>query len=316
MTHAGRVPARIQLPAHVHGAAFHVRDVEVHGASAKRLRGHDVQRPFTAVRSVGLDLTSIRDRCIAYEPLIRPGDAFSHETAAELYGLPVPETMPALHVTSQPGRARARARGVIGHESSTSFVATRVDIHPVVPVGLLWCQLATALGQDDLVAVGDASITGRRIAGGTRGAPLATLEQLRDAVDGWGSRRGARAPAWALPRLRFGVDSRPETLTRLCLVEAGLPEPLVGDPTPVADGRVLHPDLKWPHWRILLEYEGDGHRTNRGKWKRDIARKGDFEAVGWLVIRVTSDDLFVDRAAFIARVRSYIRIAEARARAR
>jgi hypothetical protein len=51
-------------------------------------------------------------------------------------------------------------------------------------------------------------------------------------------------------------------------------------------------------------------------WKLDIARKGDFEAVGWLVIRVTADDLFVDRAAFIARVRGYIRIAEARERSR
>jgi very-short-patch-repair endonuclease len=78
---------------------------------------------------------------------------------------------------------------------------------------------------------------------------------------------------------------------------------------------VLHPDLKWPHWRILLEYEGDGHRENRERWKRDIARKGDFEAAGWLVIRVTADDLFVDRKAFLARVRGYIRLAESRLRA-
>lgn len=310
------MPARVTLPAHLDGSAFHVRDVELHGASPKRLRGRDVQRPFSAVRAVGLDLTSIRDRCLAYEPLLRAGDAFSHETAAELYGLPLPATEPALHLTSQPGWARARGRGVVGHESATPFVPWRIDIHPVVPACLAWCQLAGSLDREDLVAVGDAVITGRRVTGGSREAPLATFEELSQAVSDWGRRRGARALAWALPRLRAGVDSRPETLTRLLLVHAGLPEPLVGHPTPVAGGRVLHPDLKWPHWRILLEYEGDGHRTSREQWRRDITRKGDFEAAGWLVIRVTSDDLFDDREAFIARVRGCIRVAEARAGAR
>ena len=82
----------------------------------------------------------------------------------------------------------------------------------------------------------------------------------------------------------------------------------------VARGRVLHPDLKWRHGRILLEYEGDGHRTDRRRWKQDLARKGDFEAAGWIVIRVTSDDLFVDRASFIARVKCVIRLAERRRR--
>ena len=74
--------------------------------------------------------------------------------------------------------------------------------------------------------------------------------------------------------------------------------------------------MKWPEWRILLEYEGDGHRTDRAAWQRDIRRKRDFEAAGWVVIRVTSDDLFVDRAGFIARVREFVAIAEARARHR
>lgn len=307
------MPARVKLAAHLDGSAFHVRDVELHGASPKRLRGPDVQRPFTAVRAVGLDLTATRDRCLAYEPLLRAGDAFSHETAAELYGLPLPTALPALHLTSQPGRARARGRGVVGHESATPFPLRRIDVHPVVPVCLAWCQLSDSLDREDLVAMGDAIITGRRVTGGSRAAPLATLEELAQAVSDWGSRRGARALAWALPRLRAGVDSRPETLTRLCLVQAGLPEPLVGDPTPVADGRVLHPDLKWSQWRILLEYEGDGHRTSREQWRRDIARKGDLEAAGWLVIRVTADDIFGDREAFIARVRGVIRVAEARA---
>ncbi|MGI9822370.1 hypothetical protein [Agromyces sp. Marseille-Q5079] len=87
---------------------------------------------------------------------------------------------------------------------------------------------------------------------------------------------------------------------------------MLNDSTPVADASVLHPDLKWPRWRIVFEYEGDGHRTSRATWQRDIRRARDFQAAGWVVIRVTSDDLFVDPARFIGRVRAMIAIAEAR----
>jgi hypothetical protein len=175
----------------------------------------------------------------------------------------------------------------------------------------VWCQLAATLDRNDLVAVGDALVTGARTRT-ARSEALASREELARAVGRWASRRGARRLAWALPRVRVGAESRPESLTRLLLVEHGLPEPVPNDPTPMTNGRVLHPDLKWERWRIVFEYEGDGHRTSRTAWQRDIRRKRDFEAAGWTVIRVTSDDLFVDSAAFIARVCAFIALAEAR----
>lgn len=273
-----------------------------------------MQRPFTGVRAVGLDLESVSDRALAYSPLLREGDAFSHATAAALYGLPLPDLTTEVHIISQPGVSRARTRGVVGHEASERFAVVARDALPVVAPELAWCQLAGSLSRDDLVAVGDAIVSGHRLTGGGRSAPLSTIDELASAVRVWGRRRGARTLASALPLIRTGVDSRPESLTRLCVIDAGFPEPLVNDPTSVARGRVLHPDLKWRRWRTLLEYEGDGHRTDRRRWKHDLARKGDFEAAGWIVIRVTSDDLFVDRAAFIARVRGVIRLAERRRR--
>ncbi|MFF2372531.1 hypothetical protein [Agromyces sp. NPDC058110] len=148
-------------------------------------------------------------------------------------------------------------------------------------------------------------MTGRR-EGRYRAPALATLDDLRHAAQRWGSGRGARSLEWAMPRIRVGAESRPESLTRLLLVANDLPEPLANEPTQVRAGLVLHPDLKWEHWRIVLEYEGDGHRTSRSQWQADIRRQRDFEAAGWAVIRVTSDDLFVDPAAFIARVRDVI----------
>jgi very-short-patch-repair endonuclease len=89
----------------------------------------------------------------------------------------------------------------------------------------------------------------------------------------------------------------------LLLIDAGYPEPLINDATVVDGGtQILHPDLKWPQWRIVLEYEGDGHRTSAKQFRADIRRKDKFEAAGWHVVRVTADDLFVDRAAFLERI--------------
>ncbi|SFR73766.1 hypothetical protein SAMN05428970_1602 [Agromyces sp. CF514] len=298
------IPAS-RLPSHLQGAAFLASDVHFHEATRSRLRGRDVQRPFTGVRAVGLDLEAVLDRCRAYEPLLRQGDAFSHETAAGLYGLPLPSPSRFVHVLAGVGSARSRTRGVTGHTTRTAVPIRVVHGLPVVPPAIVWCQLAASLRREDLVAVGDALVTGRR-EGRNRASALATFDDLRGAVRIWGSGRGARNLAWALFRVRVGAESRPESLTRLLLVEHHLPEPIANDPTSVRAGLVLHPDLKWERWRIVLEYEGDGHRTSRSQWQRDIRRQRDFEAAGWAVIRVTSHDLFVDPAAFIARVRDVI----------
>jgi hypothetical protein len=295
---------RTPLPSHLNGSAFRVGDAGFHEASLGRLRASDLQRPFRGVRSLGLRLAETTDRCRAYEPLLRPGEAFSHETAAALFGLPVDEGG-TLHVTSPARLERARSRGVIGHASSLHLPVVMHDGLPVVEPAYAWCQLGARLEMRELVALGDRMVTGTR-RDGHRSPGLATPAELRSAVEAWGGRRGARRLAAALPRVRIGAESRPETLTRLLLVDADLPEPLLNHPTRVADGRILHPDFKYPEWRTLLEYQGDLHRTDRRRWQEDVRRKRAFETAGWNVVDVTSDDVFVDSASLLARVRASI----------
>jgi triosephosphate isomerase len=115
---------------------------------------------------------------------------------------------------------------------------------------------------------------------------------------------GSGKVAWALPRIRSGVDSRPETLLRLLCVRARLPEPVVDHAISVAGGLVLHADLAYVDARIVLDYEGDAHRVDRATWLRDLQRRELFEDAGWRVIRVTSADLFGDPDAFVARLRT------------
>ncbi|WP_448810671.1 hypothetical protein [Agromyces bauzanensis] len=296
---------RTSLPSHLRGAAFRTGETGFHEASAGRLRALDLQRPFHGVRSSGLDLDDLIDRCWAYEPLLRPGEAFSHETAARLYGLPLPSEGADLHVTAPTGLERARSEGVAGHELA-GVIPIRLHLGlPVVVPALAWCQLATGLAVPDLVALGDAIVTGPRMRR-TRKPALGTPADLQRLATWWGRRRGSRKLARALPLVRIGAESRPETHVRLLLLRSGLPEPLLNDATVLLDGQVLHPDLKYVAWRIVLEFQGDDHRTNRRVWQEDVRRKRAFERAGWRVVEVTSDDLYVDSTSLLARIRELI----------
>jgi hypothetical protein len=50
-------------------------------------------------------------------------------------------------------------------------------------------------------------------------------------------------------------------------------------------------DLVYLAFKIIIEYEGDQHRTDRGQWNRDIDRHEDFVRGHWTLIRVTSERL-------------------------
>ncbi|NNC12932.1 hypothetical protein HII28_13735 [Planctomonas sp. JC2975] len=227
-----------------------------------------------------------------YAPKLREGQLFSHTTAARLHGMPLPfhdQVSMTVHVTSVRG-TRVRARGVVGHVIPDA-VASFVEELPVVSPAQTWCHLAIALPPGYLVAVGDYVVSGRRLPGGARTPALCTMAELGFAVLQHGRRRGATALAWALPLLRSGVDSPRESMLRLAIIANGLPEPTVGLPVHVAGGLTLHPDLGYPDALVAIEYEGDEHRSDTKRWRRDLRRIALLEEAGWRVIRATDDDI-------------------------
>jgi len=286
------------------GAAIRTSDHEAFDTTRARLRSRHVQHPFTGMSSLGLDLDSIVDVCRAYEPLLRPGEAFSHATAGQLYGAPLPtseRTVLPVHVLSRDA-TRARSRGTIGHRSAVPVPTVLRFGLPVVAPSTTWMHLASQLARNDLTAVGDFLVTGV-LHGRAREAPLASIEELTRAVEESIRCRGSRKARWALDHVRVGPASRTESLLRLLIISAGLPEPAIGPPVPVCDGGlVLHPDLAYPDLRIAIEYEGDGHR-DAGRWERDIERRELLEDAGWRVIRVTRRALFDEPHELIARIR-------------
>ena len=103
------------------------------------------------------------------------------------------------------------------------------------------------------------------------------------------SGRGVVAARTAARLIRERVDSPRETWLRLCLVLAGLPVPecnlIIGDD----QGPIGRVDLVYLAHKLIIEYEGDQHRTDRNQWNRDIDRHEDFARDHWTLIRVTSE---------------------------
>ncbi|MFF2273196.1 hypothetical protein ACFVTX_13020 [Agromyces sp. NPDC058136] len=235
---------------------------------------------------------------------MRASEVFSHSTAALLYEIPLPaelETTTILHVSSADG-GRPRVVGVVGHRIRRMLRRDDRGL-PLASPADTWCQLATQLSLDDLVAAGDAFVSGKLVARGIRVVPLCTRDELRAAIDRHRPARGTAKLDEALPLVRTGVDSRRETLTRLVIVRAGLPEPVIAAPVAVLGGVVLHPDLSYPELRIAIEYEGEEHRLDVARWRDDIARRRALEAAGWVVIRVTIADLRAPEG-FLADIRA------------
>jgi very-short-patch-repair endonuclease len=48
-------------------------------------------------------------------------------------------------------------------------------------------------------------------------------------------------------------------------------------------------DLVYLAYKLIIEYEGDQHRTDRGQWNRGLDRQEDFARDHWMLIRVTSE---------------------------
>lgn len=293
------------LPKDLRNAPFTTRTARARGVAPRRLRARDVQHPFHGVNSTVAPEYPL-DRIRAYRARMLPGQAFSHETAATIYGLPLPppapdavpgsgaDRRPELHVSVAFPRTPPRARGVRGH--SIADVDLRV-VHgmPVCSPVQVWRQLGATMPGPELVAIGD------HIVGARARDALASVDELRDAAIAARRTAGSRPLRWAAGRIRYGADSRPESLLRLALVEAGLGEPSVNPPVLVC-GRFVHPDLVYFDRRVMIEYEGDGHRTDPARWHADIARHEAMATAGWRVVRVTRRDLFAERPAFVRRL--------------
>ncbi|MGV8884657.1 MAG: endonuclease domain-containing protein [Microbacteriaceae bacterium] len=316
------MPKRLPLPSEFRGAPFSVANALSRGVSAGRLRSSDLVSPFHGTRlSASLahaggdpgasntaevtarerETRELAQRCAAYSTRMREGNAFSHQTAAVLWGVPLPLALALanVHVVAPRSRRAPEGRGVVGHRAALNDPHVfRLGGLPVSSAAATWCQLAEVLSVPDLVAAGEWLITGNPYA---RVLPMATVDELARELTLIAGGRGHPRRLRALPQLRPGPLSRPETHVRLLVVGAGIPEPEINVDV-VDDGEfIAMPDLVWRDYKVALEYEGDHHREV-GQYRLDIRRIERLVDHGWLVVKVSALDLYSRPDELVARV--------------
>lgn len=302
--HAGGMTSRRPIPESLTQGPFHVREARVRGVPKHRLRAGDLNAEVYGMRLAGGAVT-FEQRCALFQRRMPETAFFSHVTAARILGIPLPwavESETLLHI-AVPSPARApHAAGLRGHKlrvGPRDVVVWSGGMRVTSPLRT-WLDLGGIVPLLDLVAAGDYLIHWR--------GPLVSRAELTQALDGLRGRRGRQRLLRAAELLNDRAESAPESKLRAVLVLAGLPEPRVNLQVTDRFGEfVARTDLRIDEYRIILEYQGDYHRTTPGQWRADMSRRSRLEAQGWRVLEVNADDL-KDPAELVQRIRAFARL--------
>ncbi|MGH1561804.1 DUF559 domain-containing protein [Mumia sp. DW29H23] len=249
------------------------------GITDRRLGGPGFRRLFRGVY-VAADVEPDLLCWIQAALLLLPADAAaSHLTALRLYGLELRGLFP-LHFSTNTTRHRRR-RGITLHRRRGLLnVLFRHGVRCLGP-DRTYVDCATILGVVELVQAAEHLL---HAAHTSYDDMKAYLERTH--IDG--VLRARRA--FAL--VREGAESPMETLVRLALVFARLPEPEVNLTLVDGAGRFLgRCDLVYRSYRVVVEYDGAWHERSRKQRAYDRTRRENLERDGWIVIVVLDDDL-------------------------
>jgi hypothetical protein len=228
---------------------------------------------------------------------------FAGRTAAVIYGTPIEHGDDLEVAVHAPARA-PRRRGIRGMKVARRLASVReYEGLRVASPASTWAMLGAELSTRELVTIGDAFVRVPRDQRGRlrAGAALATIEELKRAAAA-GPRRGAARLRAAAELVRVGSASPLETEYRLDASAAGLPDAeLDGEIFDARGQRIGITEVVYRQYRVVVEIEGDHHRTSRTQWNRDIEKYAAYAAAGWEVVRLTSLHVRGGRAASIVR---------------
>ena len=226
---------------------------------------------------------------VAAARLVLPGDVLLDGVSAlHDLGVEVGRSRPLRFVSAHPHQVRrpgVRLRRVVA-------LPPAVEGSVVAPAHA-FVAAAADLDLAELVAAGDWLLR----------LGLTSWAELID-VTSAAKGRHVRLARRAAGLVRGRVDSPQETRLRLCLVLAGLPEPEVNPVLTVGGRRVGRVDLLLRRWRVVLEYEGDQHRTDVAQWNVDIGRHEQLGEGEWTLVRVTGQRMQHPRSVVAQVVRA------------
>lgn len=220
----------------------------------------------------------------------QPDALVSHRSAAALLGLPlVGRSDGHVHLMHAP-RGGGRSRGdVRRHQAGGAVSEVRVDGIRVTSPARTVVDLACDEGLLPAVVAGDAVLR----------AGSATTAQVAAEVSACGRRRGVCTARRAVSLLNARSESPGESLSRVRMVELGLPAPALQRELRDHAGFVARVDFFWDAFGVVGEFDGrakygsDDPRATADRVWNEKRREDRVRAMGLVVVRWTWDDAWL-----------------------
>lgn len=285
-----RMPAPTPLPEDLANDPLRPRDLRARGIGTGVLRGRRLQRVTHGAYIPAAIDPSLVDRCRAIRVVVPGQVTFSHQTGADLLGMPSwSGGATEVHITRPPGSSQLRRARVVQHRSelAPSEWQWLGGLAVTTPTRTL-LDLSSQLSLDRLVATADHSI---RLLG------LQTPE-LVAAMETAGPRRGMKTLREAVGLMDARAESPQESLVRVWCAVAGLP--YLEPQGKVVDGGELIAtvDLLDREHCVAIEYEGAHHR-GREQFAYDIGRHRRLRRRGYAVVQVEASMMSSPRAVVL-----------------
>lgn len=254
-------------------------------------------------------LLTVKAVCRQYDDDV----AVSHASAVLWWGAPLVGVQhQAVHLTHLDGEADRHQAGIVHHRGTclVSDVSRAADHWVTSPTRTALDSCLTLPRRSALCVLDWFLHEG-----------LTTTDELRQRAIGMGTWPGSLPMMHLLGLTDPRAESPGETLTRLLIHESDLPDPVSQLDISGTDGRWLaRVDFAWPDKMALLEFDGlrkltsdlrDGE-TALDAVVREKRREDRLREAGWLVIRITWDDVLRHPARTIQRIRAFLAMADAR----
>ncbi|MEV4988216.1 DUF559 domain-containing protein [Pseudarthrobacter sp. LMD1-1-1.1] len=302
---------RADLPSTLATSPFTYDSAVTAGVSAKRLRKDDVvhvSRRLYRPSTWSFELEAAA-RVLSE---VSPGAWISHVTAARLHCQLLPAWLSdstELHMSKPKHLPQVRRKGVVAHKviASADEIET-VDGIRISTRSRTWLDLARRLSLAELVCLGDQIIRIPRAEFEARSQPFDTLEGLSALVSRHPNLQGVVRAREALELMRVGADSAPESMLRLAMLDANLPEPDLQIALRPNDAASPTADLGYRHRRLAVQYDG-GHHLLEAQRLSDRRRDKAFESAGWTVLVFTKDDATDGFQRAVAAIKRHLRTA-------
>ncbi|MDQ0633084.1 hypothetical protein QFZ40_000993 [Arthrobacter pascens] len=302
---------KLDLPHTLRTAPFTLTTAQELGVPPARLRGGDiahVSRGLYRPSNWNFELEAAA-RALSEAS---PAAWISHVTAARIEGLLLPPWLSdstELHLSKPRSLPETRRKGVTGH----SVLAWEDEVEEINAIRIstrsrTWLDLARHLSLSELICMGDQLIRVPRPQFEERSQPFATLEGLHSLVARHPNLQGVVRAREALEMMRVGAGSAPETLLRLAMGDANLPDPDLQLALRPEDPNSPTCDLGYRRHRLAIQYDG-GHHLQAPQSLSDRRRDKAFRSAGWDVLAFDKDDLAQGFEKAVVRIKRALRAA-------